>query len=415
MPRLPHRLAELDALPTDLVWKLVEALFGQTTSMLVGGAVCMVLGVVGFVGTGSPWYLVGLLYTVATCAWRFWQARLYARSRDDATPVAWVWRSVRSGWAAALSWGAWSTVALFEHETSIVILAIGMHAGLVIGGAVRNCTVRIVAEGQIILASIPLFVACLASGNSYLIVYAGMDAMHLILAVRLTRHLNRQTVQLLLKEQEAAGLVARLEVANQELALTNKHLETLVGVDALTGAFNRRTFDVNVSREWGRAMREQIPLSLLLVDVDHFKAFNDLYGHQAGDACLRHVVAAIQSAIRRPSDTLARYGGEEFGVILPQTELDGALHVARRIVDAVAVRALAHQGSTFGHVTVSIGVACLIPAPHSRVDGLVGLADAALYLAKRDGRNGVRASETVLVAEAEASNPKTDETMPSLC
>ncbi len=257
--------------------------------------------------------------------------------------------------------------------------------------------------GIVGVAFIPLLVACVASGNRCLIVYAGIGALLLVAAATLTRRLSRQTLQLLLKEQETAGLVARLEIANRELALANQHLETQVVIDALTGAFNRRAFDLTASREWGRAMREQIPLSLLLLDVDHFKAFNDRYGHQAGDACLQDIVAAIQSAIRRPGDVLARYGGEEFGIILPQTELDGAVHVARRVLEAVVAQSLAHDGCARGHVTVSIGAACLIPPPHSDVETLIGLADAALYLAKRDGRDCVRAAQTAMATESEAA------------
>ncbi len=402
MARLALRLSELDTIPSDLVWELVDTLLGQTTSILVGAAVFLVLGVVGFVGTGSPWYLVGLLYTGSACAWRVSQARRYARSRDSATPVTWAWRSIRSSWTAALGWGAWSTIILFEPKMSIVVLALGIHAGLVLGGAVRNYAVRAVAEGQIILAGIPLIVACLVSGNPYFIVYAGITALHLVAALKITCHLRHQTLQLLIREKEARGMLARLEVANQ-LTLANQQLTALVAIDALTGVFNRRAFDLAASREWGRAMREQIPMSLLLLDVDHFKAFNDRYGHQAGDACLKAIVAAVRSAIRRPGDAMARYGGEEFAIILPQTELDGALSVARHILDAVALCALVHDQCAFGYVTVSIGAACLIPAPHTQVDTLIGLADAALYLAKHDGRDCVRASETVLAADAEAS------------
>ena len=114
-------------------------------------------------------------------------------------------------------------------------------------------------------------------------------------------------------------------------------------------------------------------------------------------------MAAVQSAVRRPGDVVARYGGEEFGIILPQTELDGALHVARRMLQAVAIRALTHDGSPLGHVTVSIGAACLIPSSHSNLDALIGLADAALYLAKRDGRDCVRAAQPVPAIEAGAA------------
>lgn len=393
MPRSADRLTGLDELPADIAWKLVDTLFQQTTSLIAGASVFMVLAIAGFVGTGSSWYLGGLVYTVSACAWRFWQTRVYSRSRDSATPIIWAWRSIRSGWATAAGWGAWSAVVLFEPEKSIVIMVIGMHAGLVAGGAVRNCAVRAVATGQIVLAAIPLFFACLASGNPYLHVYAGIVALHLVAALTLTKHLHKQTLQLLLKEREASELVARLETANQDLGVTNQHLETLVATDALTGVSNRRAFDLASSREWSRSIREQTALSMLLLDVDHFKAFNDFYGHQAGDGCLQEVALVINSAIHRPGDILARYGGEEFAVILSGTYLDGATQAADRIQEALAARALVHDASPFGYVTVSIGAACMVPNLDEKTESLTGLADAALYAAKRAGRNRVHAAE----------------------
>jgi two-component system chemotaxis family response regulator WspR len=205
--------------------------------------------------------------------------------------------------------------------------------------------------------------------------------------------LHRQMLRLFQQDQEKADLLRRLEAANQELEVINRHLETLVATDSLTGVANRRAFDLASAREWLRASRESMPVSLLLLDIDHFKAFNDFYGHQAGDACLRSVAAAAASAIRRPGDTLARYGGEEFTVILPGSRLDGAVRVAEQILAAIGEKAIPHDASPFGYVTASIGAACLTPSPDSTVESLIARADAALYAAKRGGRNRLHAAD----------------------
>ena len=393
MSRLSDRLTGLDTVSPEVAWKLVGTLFGQTVSLVMAAAVFMLLGVVGFVGTGSPWYLAGMAYTMCVFIWRFWQTRAYARSRDHATPIAWAWRSIRSGWATAAGWGAWSSVVLYEPEQAIVMMVLGMHAGLVASGAVRNCAVRAVATGQSILAVVPLCLACVASGNNYLHVYAVLVALHFVAALVLTRTLHDQTLQLLLREGEKSELVTRLAAANQDLEVINQHLETLVVTDALTNVANRRAFDLASAREWHRSAREQVPLSLLLLDIDYFKAFNDFYAHQAGDACLCVVASAISSAVHRPSDMLARYGGEEFAVILPGTYLDGAAVIAEQIRAAVTGCALAHDTSLFGYVTVSIGAACVMPDQGATVERLTGLVDAALYAAKRGGRNRVHVAE----------------------
>lgn len=173
--------------------------------------------------------------------------------------------------------------------------------------------------------------------------------------------------------------------------------------DALTGVANRRQFDESLEREWLRARRAGDPVSLLMIDVDHFKLYNDLYGHPKGDICLRWVAQALLSACKRPADLVARYGGEEFAVLLPQTSRDGAQHMAHQALDAVAALAIFHQDTrTTHHVSVSVGIACyddastcwLNPPLEHRDDSstncgasdLILAADKALYSAKRAGR-----------------------------
>ena len=172
------------------------------------------------------------------------------------------------------------------------------------------------------------------------------------------------------------------------LAAANEALRDVALRDGLTGVFNRRQFDEALCSELRRASRSGLPLSLLLLDVDHFKQFNDTHGHVAGDACLRGVADAIGQGVGRPSDLLARFGGEEFVVLLPGTDAAGAVEVAERMRGLVAAR---DQGDG-RRVTVSIGTATLWADTPSTPEELIATADMALYAAKRDGRNRVTPS-----------------------
>jgi diguanylate cyclase (GGDEF)-like protein/PAS domain S-box-containing protein len=170
-------------------------------------------------------------------------------------------------------------------------------------------------------------------------------------------------------------------------------LEELTRLDGLTGLVNRRGFDQRLDHAVRRASRVPSPVSLVMIDVDRFKMFNDTYGHQQGDACLRAVAGAIGAAARRATDVAARYGGEEFALLLEDTDLDGALHVAERVRNNIASLGLRHEGSANGIVTASLGVAASYGGGPEQAGLLVEHADAALYAAKRGGRNRVQAAE----------------------
>jgi two-component system chemotaxis family response regulator WspR len=187
---------------------------------------------------------------------------------------------------------------------------------------------------------------------------------------------------------------AELRERTAQLEVANAALEELATVDSLTGLANRRRFDVFIQHEWQRAHRSQQPLSLLLVDADRFKLFNDRYGHLAGDDGLRQIADVLRLAAHRASDLAARYGGEEFAVVLANTDLAGAMTVAEGIRARVAALAIPHADAPEGVITVSAGVATDTKSAENGVTQLIGAADRALYEAKRGGRNRVVASRT---------------------
>lgn len=159
-------------------------------------------------------------------------------------------------------------------------------------------------------------------------------------------------------------------------------------IDGLTQVPNRRRFDECLRTEWERGMRDGDPISLIIFDVDFFKPYNDTYGHQAGDDCLNAIAGTIESYCRRVPDLAARYGGEEFAVILPNTDIEGALNLAETIRARVRALEIRHERSSVDdYVTVSAGVACMVPAGETSVEALIKLADDALYDAKSKGRN----------------------------
>jgi len=178
--------------------------------------------------------------------------------------------------------------------------------------------------------------------------------------------------------------------AEEALARANEELKRLSMVDGLTQVANRRHMEDYLRQQWARLARERAPLTVVMCDVDFFKRFNDTYGHQAGDDCLRTVARGIEGALRRPADLVARYGGEEFLVILPDTTSDGALAVTEQIAESVARADIEHDASDVApRVTLSMGVASAIASNDAQPARLIASADRALYAAKRAGRNRV--------------------------
>ncbi|MDD0845113.1 sensor domain-containing diguanylate cyclase [Pseudomonas sp. Gutcm_11s] len=194
--------------------------------------------------------------------------------------------------------------------------------------------------------------------------------------------INTQLVQ----QGEREYLIA-VSRDNSERLQLEARLQRLSQQDGLTGLYNRRFFDQQLHSEWRRLRRIGAPLALLMLDIDHFKAFNDGLGHLAGDDALRQVGKALQDSLQREGDVACRYGGEEFAIILANTGLEGGEHVAARVHDLITALAIAHPGSPHGRLTLSIGLAVVEPVSEESPGGLVARSDQALYRAKHEGRN----------------------------
>jgi len=189
-----------------------------------------------------------------------------------------------------------------------------------------------------------------------------------------------------------------LEVTKQ-LTDLNSMLARHSLIDGLTGCANRRCFDNSLDQEWRRAFRSTLPISVLMIDVDFFKQYNDSYGHQEGDSCLINIVNAIRDVLKRPSDLLSRYGGEEFVIILPETQEDGAKIVTEKVRKAIESLEIPHSSSKISdHVTASCGISTAIPAANINPSDIVRAADKALYVAKKSGRNR---SEAMTIKQAD--------------
>lgn len=194
--------------------------------------------------------------------------------------------------------------------------------------------------------------------------------------------------------QRLVEMQRQLVETTRQLNQVNKELQRLSTTDGLTGLANRRLFDELLLREWRRAARDGDALTLVMADIDYFKQYNDTYGHQAGDACLKAVANRLAQAAPRATDMAARYGGEEFALVLAETTLEGGLWVANQFLESVLAQELSHEGSPFGRVSVSCGVASLVPDELNSPKTLIMAADHALYQAKEQGRSRVVGSLT---------------------
>ena len=234
-------------------------------------------------------------------------------------------------------------------------------------------------------------VICMVGLTAY-VLEVGHIAYHRNAQLRITRG------QLRLRERALVDANERLQQSLNENDVLRKDLAVQASRDPLTNLYNRRYLDIALPREIQRCEREAKPVALVIMDLDHFKTFNDHYEHAAGDACLKAVSKCIQASAKRASDLAARYGGEEFLLLLPDTDIDDAQFMAEALRLAIEALDLAHHQSSFGRVTLSLGIAVSRPGARAGSDQLLQHADLALYAAKKAGRNRSQLAQKELAA-----------------
>ena len=296
--------------------------------------------------------------------------KIYSRN-----PVVWKLLFYPLVWLPALGWGILCSMSFihpnFEHFSLVIIIST---AGLTGGGVAALVPSRLLTIGLLSCFLLPGMVTSLLFTNAYNISITLMFTIYWIGMYSVTRNQHREYWQALNHSSIIKKHASELE-----------HLNTL---DGLTGLKCRKFFDDALRKELKTASRSQSSLSLVLLDIDHFKKINDRYGHLVGDQCLRSLTQVLQKQVKRETDIVARYGGEEFVVILPDCDIEQATELAEKIRKSVENHTF-QNGNTTISFTISAGVTSQIPSPDFKVEQLIELADSALYRAKRDGRNKV--------------------------
>lgn len=379
--------------------QLVAKLFDQTTTLVVAGIGFAVVATVCWFRSGETWFAIWAALSLATLGARVALEWAFNHRRDPAEDIGkWRLRFVAGAWAMGGLWGASALTIVYHDDSFVQMYTISVLGVIVIGGAARNASSPLAARGQTLIGLVPLIVVCLASNDSYYRSFGLFPIFVLFAALTLSRNLYDHYVNFMSLNEQNIALVNEVQQANSELAAVNLRLEHAATTDSLTGIANRRRFDGSLAEEVRRAQRERSDLALVFLDIDSFKGFNDLYGHQAGDACLQRVSAALTSAFRRPGDLIARYGGEEFAAILPQTDLASAMTLAEAVRLAVEALQVRNAASPAGVVSISVGVAGFTPGRYRRPEDFIRGADEAMYAAKHAGRNCVRVTPLAATA-----------------
>ncbi len=291
--------------------------------------------------------------------------------------------AIRYALTTGLSGFAWGMGGLFVLDASPLAMVVTITAiqAMIMGGALTLGAYLPSFYAFSLPAILPLVVALGLKGGGTNIVLALYSAIFLVLMLDISKRLNHSL-------RDVWKLTFEKEYLLSELTKANDHQKTLANTDGLTGIANRRRFDDVLAQELARFSRTNSPLSLLILDVDHFKTFNDAYGHVAGDECLKQIAEILKKQFNRASDMAARYGGEEFAIIMPDTDERGAIQKAEVIRSEVAKLNIQHGHSpTAGYITVSMGIVTLYNSDIREANDLIAMADECLYQAKADGRN----------------------------
>lgn len=308
------------------------------------------------------WYL----WLVVAHAWHWWVGRSDWTSGSIGLELARINRHIVAAGLAGLGWGAIAIALPWMEQFQPVMLMM--------------MVITVIMALPKLVVFLPIYFA-----------FAAGVFLPLLLAVPFLEVETRHMVMVMLVLVGGTLWVSAREVRKILIEVLLKQIssEQASWEDRLTGIGNRRRFDEKLDIAWRQALRAKVPLSLIMIDVDHFKKFNDKYGHQAGDICLRQVASALDSCIRRAGDSVNRYGGEEFAVILFHTSMNEARNVSEKLLAAVRAIGMKHEESVHEIVTISCGGATTVPSASSSMEQLLAAADRSLYLAKTNGRDRV--------------------------
>jgi diguanylate cyclase (GGDEF)-like protein len=370
--------------PGILVPQIAQSFRQLPISLTVNLANGLILAAVLWGAVAAPALLTWSGLLVAVTGARFLTLRAFrnASPKSELDHAVWTKYFLAGACAAGVVWGM-SGILLF-HPSSFphqVFLAFVL-GGMVAGAVPLLSSVSHAYWCFAIPVVVPISIRMMLVGDRIHLVMGLMIAIFGLAMLATSAQVHRLYRD---SEKLRRELFSSIEV--------EQALEYLVRLDSLTGIPNRRLFEEELSKEWARAKRDNAPLSLIMVDIDHFKEYNDHYGHPAGDLCLVEVAQAMHHALSRPGDVVARIGGEEFAFLLPQTDLSGAISVAEQIREHVLALNFPHEASPVAsHVTLSFGVSSSELASVSSPAELIRTSDIALYEAKRCGRNQIVAA-----------------------
>jgi diguanylate cyclase (GGDEF)-like protein len=312
----------------------------------------------------------------------------YKNSVNERDSISWRYALIAGAQASAIL-TCFAAIFFFPQLNNAEKMVFFVLVLGVVGGALPVLATDLKSYAAYVLLSVmPLALSNL--GNSDLSVkLIGVVALIFVGMLMVAAHLlNRALLDSMIYRYRSELLADRLQIANKRLSSANQELQQISTVDELTGTYNRRFFNLRFEEVWADHVRQNHTLSALMIDVDHFKDYNDFFGHLQGDMCLKRVAGEITGVIRRPRDFVARFGGEEFIMLLPTTEIKGAKEIAERIHERIKQLAIPHKvKGSLNRVTVSIGVATIQPTSEYDSEKFLQRVDRALYHAKHQGRN----------------------------
>ena len=376
-----------DVFQEKLGYQLLDSFVKQTPIVISGHVIVASINIVLFWGAISNAFVLGWASFLVFIGLSRWVMKIqYQRHWRRRSPGFWRGLFAVSSMSLGVIWCVWSLYvgsAIGFDGVGLSILVITV-AGLA-SGAVASTSSSLVSYGLFAAPILlPMSVWLLLLDQTEVRGIGVLMVVFFIITLRQVLRINS-----VLKQSITNGL--ELEESKEQTELLAKELYKQSTIDVLTSVTNRRGFNEALSSEWQRAKRSQMPLTLLMIDVDCFKPFNDNLGHPAGDECLQRIAAALRSVVKRAGETIARYGGEEFAVLLPNTTLQEGVEVAEKIRTCVFDLNIAHPASDVADwVTVSSGVHCVYPGEDEDSQVLIEVADQALYEAKAAGRNCIR-------------------------